>query len=115
VTVLGNDATPSSTTSTGEAAPAELGRVDDERKLSAVEVAGQRQEQAAGELVLVNVPFNGQKQITVALRPSRTAAAWLMWVLVSLLVIAFWLPLPRRRGMRGALVTSSVPAKRRRR
>ncbi len=76
------------------------------------EVAAAELGHPGDEILVLGMPFSGKK-VAVSLQPSRLAAAWLMWVLVTLLVLAFWLPLPRRRGLRGGLVTSSVPVRRR--
>ena len=58
----------------------------------------------------VELPLPGSdSSISIEVRPSRLAAAWLLWVTVSLLVVAFWLPSPARR-----LATSSVPQRHRR-
>jgi hypothetical protein len=49
--------------------------------------------------VLIAVELPGQhSQIGIELRPSRLATAWIAWLTITLLVIAFWLPSSRRRG-----------------
>jgi hypothetical protein len=65
-------------------------------------------------LIAVDLPGGGSK-IGIQVRPSRIAAAWLVWMAVTLTVIAFWLPTPSRRGQRrrAVLAASSVPLRRR--
>lgn len=111
-------------TETSEAAPGQLGRAESSNLKSNASVQDVTADHETSEIaqvdpltggkdVTLSLPFSGGKQIALSLQPSRLAAAWLMWVLVTLLVLAFWLPLPRRRGLRGALVGSSVPRRRR--
>jgi hypothetical protein len=47
-------------------------------------------------LISVNLPGRDAR-IGIALKPSRVAAAWVAWLVVTLLIMAFWLPLPRLR------------------
>jgi hypothetical protein len=67
--------------------------------------------------VLIAVDLPGQHtQIGIELRPSRMAAAWILWLTLTLLVMAFWLPSSRRRNRARrlrTLVATSLPAPRR--
>jgi hypothetical protein len=48
-------------------------------------------------LISIDLP-GGSDQLGVELRPSRIAAAWLVWLAVTFVVVAFWLPAPARRS-----------------
>ena len=76
----------------------------------------ERREESLTNQLLIAVDLPGAAStIGIAVRPSRMAAAWLVWVTATLLVIAFWLPVPGRRGRRrrAVLAASSVPLERR--
>jgi hypothetical protein len=59
-------------------------------------------------LISVNLPGR-DTQIGISLRPSRVAAAWVAWLVLTLLVMAFWLPMPRLRR-RTALLGLEAPS-----
>ena len=80
--------------------------------VSTPSLAERREESLTDRLLIaVDLP-GGATTIGIAVHPSRMAAAWLVWVAATLLVIAFWLPLPvgrRARHRRAELAASSVP------
>ncbi len=116
-TVTGDRVDPTTTTAgapVAEAAPSS-GSTDAGHSRTPTVIGGKIEGSLASsgpvlEPFTVELPLPGSdSSISIEVRPSRLAAAWLLWVTVSLLVVAFWLPSPARR-----LATSSVPQRHRR-
>lgn len=53
------------------------------------------------------LPFTRRTEITFELEPSRMAAAWLVWLSLTLVVLAFWMPRHALRRLAGITASAS--------
>jgi hypothetical protein len=64
--------------------------------------SGQTQAEQSPSFVF-SFPWDQSHPIGVKLGPGRVLGAWVIWMTITLLVMAFWVPSPTRRANRATV------------